>query len=74
MFPSSTLPFFLPALLGPTRFGGFLGYRGPLFGRELFGAGFPALFTAELAKCYGCGILLFGHATILAYAVKHDNG
>ncbi len=38
---------FLLAPLSPSSFGGFLGYRGPLFGREFFGAGLPAPTPAE---------------------------
>jgi hypothetical protein len=51
--------------------GGFLGYRGSLFGREFGSAGFATFTPSELSKCYGCWVLLFGHARILAYTVKH---
>src|SRR5215216_5342082 len=57
--------FFLLTLLGPPRFGGFLGYRGSLFRREFFGAGFAPLLTTKLAKSYRCRILFLAHIVII---------
>jgi hypothetical protein len=57
----------------PSCVGGFLGYRGPLFGRELFGAGFAAFLASTLPKpsgqfahLFGFWVLFIGHARMLA--------
>ena len=63
------------ALLSPTCLSRFAGYFFSSFGRELFGAGFAALASPELAQeASRLAPLFFGHAVILAWAGRHDKG
>lgn len=56
---------FLLTFLGPTSLGGLLRYCGPLFGRELFGAGLATLETAKPTEFLSRSVL-FGHAVMVA--------